>query len=184
MKKILLFSLFTSLLVLSSCDNDDPDIPNEEEVITTLVYTLASSDGSDVVELRFEDLDGEGGDAPVVTNGTLQANTTYSGVLTLLNEQEEPAENITEEIEEEDEEHQFFFESTVSGLSVAYNDADADGFPIGLSSVLTTGDAADGVLSITLKHDPVKDASGVSDGDITNSAGEIDIEVDFNITVE
>ena len=33
---------------------------------------------------------------------------TYSGTMTLLNESETPAEDITIEIQEEDDEHQFF----------------------------------------------------------------------------
>jgi len=170
-------------LVFTSCDKDDPEIENEEELITTVNFTLTPVDGTPVV-MTFVDLDGDGSGAPVVTGGTLSANTTYTGSLELLNELESPAEDITEEIEEEDDEHQFFFETTVSGLSVAYADQDDDGNPIGLATTIATGGAATGTLTVTLLHEPVKDAEGVSGGNSANAQGEIDVEVSFPVTVQ
>jgi hypothetical protein len=174
--------LFGFAFNFTSCD-DEIDIPNEEELITTLKYVLTPEGGGDPIELSFTDLDGEGGIAPVIVGGSLAASTNYTGVLTLLNESEDPAENITEEIEAEEEEHQFFFESTIPGLFVTYTDEDADGNPVGLSSTLTTGAAGAGSLTITLRHEPVKSALNVAEGDITNAGGETDIEVTFPITV-
>ena len=185
-KSLILTSVFISLISIMSCSDDpeDPIIENEEEVITTLTYTLTPSEGGSAVVLSYQDLDGDGANEPTITNGTLSAETTYSGALTLLNETESPAESITEEIEEEDADHQFFFETTVSGLSVAYADTDDDGNPVGLASTLTTGSAGSGNLTVTLKHEPDKSASGVSDGVITNAGGETDISVTWTITVE
>jgi hypothetical protein len=185
-KSLLLTLIFVSLLSIMSCSDDpeDPIIENEEEVITTLTYTLTPSEGGSAVVLSYQDLDGDGANEPTITNGTLSAETTYSGSLTLLNETESPAESITEEIEEEDADHQFFFVTTVSGLSVAYADTDGDGNPVGLASTLTTGSAGSGNLTVTLKHEPDKSASGVSDGVITNAGGETDISVTWTITVE
>ena len=185
-KSLILTSVFISLISIISCSDDpeDPIIENEEEVITTLTYTLTPSEGGSAVVLSYQDLDGDGANEPTITNGTLSAETTYSGSMTLLNETESPAESITEEIEEEDADHQFFFETTVSGLSVAYADTDYDGNPVGLASTLTTGSAGSGNLTVTLKHEPDKSASGVSDGVITNAGGETDISVTWTITVE
>ena len=185
-KSLILTSVFISLISIMSCSDDpeDPIIENEEEVITTLTYTLTPSEGGSAVVLSYQDLDGDGANEPTITNGTLSAETTYSGALTLLNETESPAESITEEIEEEDADHQFFFVTTVSGLSVAYADTDDDGNPVGLASTLTTGAAGSGNLTVTLKHEPDKSASGVSDGVITNAGGETDISVTWTITVE
>ena len=185
-KSLLLTLIFVSLLSIMSCSDDpeDPIIENEEEVITTLTYTLTPSEGGSAVVLSYQDLDGDGANEPTITNGTLSAETTYSGSLTLLNETESPAESVTEEIEEEDADHQFFFVTTVSGLSVAYADTDDDGNPVGLASTLTTGSAGSGNLTVTLKHEPDKSASGVSDGVITNAGGETDISVTWTITVE
>jgi len=176
--------LFISILLLSSCSKDEPMIPNEEELITTVNYTLTPVGGGSAITMSFVDLDGDGSGAPTITGGTLAANTTYSGSLELKNESESPAEDITAEIAEEDDEHQFFFESSITGLSVAYDDQDGDGNPIGLMSTLTTGSAASGNLIITLKHEPMKSATGVSSGDITNAGGETDIAVTLPINVQ
>ncbi len=173
-----------AILAFSSCEKEDPIVPNEEEVITTLIYTLTPQGGGTAVEFRFTDLDGDGGDAPVITSGTLATNTVYNGSLSLLNEAESPAENITEEIEEEDEEHQLFFSVTGANASVAYADADADGNPIGIATTVSTTTASNGTLMVTLRHEPNKGATGVSGGDITNAGGETDIEVTFDITIQ
>ena len=63
-------------------------------------------------------------------------------------------------------------------------DFDGDGNPVGLANILTTGSAGSGNLTVTLKHEPDKSASGVSDGDMTNAGGETDISVTWVITVE
>lgn len=177
----ILLLLVVGLLTFSSCSKDDPEVENEEELITTLNYTLKSSAGETVV-LTFKDLDGDGGNAPEITGGTLKANTTYTGEMELRNDEEN--EDITEEIEEEDEDHQFFFDSNVAGVSVSYDDQDADGNPIGLKSTLKTGDAGSGYLKVTLRHEPNKSGSGVKGGNIDNAGGETDIEVSFDISVE
>ena len=114
---------------------------------------------------------------------SLNANTTYNGQVYLWKDTEEPAESITEEIQEEDEEHQFFFESNISGLSVAYDDLDEDGLPVGLNTKLSTGNASNGYLRIILRHEPNKSATGVADGQAENAGGETDIELDFELEV-
>ena len=184
MKNMFLPLLLVLTITFSACDKDDPVIVDEEELITTLQYTLTPANGGTAIVLRFQDLDGDGGNAPTITGGTLAANQTYTGAMELLNESESPAESITEEIQEEQEEHQFFFQSTIAGLTVAYNDQDANGNPLGLSSTLTTGAAASGALTIVLRHEPNKSASGVADGNIENAGGESDIEVTFPIDVQ
>ena len=181
--------LFCSAVVLfTACDDDeliiDDDGFTEEEVITNLTFIMTPQSGGDVVTLSFEDLDGDGGNAPTITGGTLAANSSYTGAITLLNASETPAKDVTEEIEEEDDEHQFFFSTTVDSLSVVYDDADGEGNPVGLQTVVTTGGAAAGDLTVILRHEPAKDADGVSDGEIANAGGETDIEVTFPVTVQ
>lgn len=164
-----------------SCQPQDPTDPHEEELITTLNVDLEA--GGSTVTLNFQDIDGDGGDAPVITTDKLAANTTYSGSITLFNESETPAEELTAEIFDEAEDHQFFFATTGASM-FAYADQDNNGNPVGLSFELTTGDAGMESYTITLRHEPDKTASGVSGGDITNAGGETDIEVVFDITVE
>ena len=89
LKKLLILSII-GFISFSSCKKDDPVtpvIPNEEELITTLNYTLTNAfDSTDVVTLTFVDLDGDGGTAPTITGGSLNANKTYNGTMELLDE--------------------------------------------------------------------------------------------------
>jgi len=184
MKKLNYLLLLGAILAFGtfSCGDDDeePVIENEEELITTVIYTLTN--GAETAEFRWQDLDGDGAMEPVITNATLSVNTDYTGSLRFLNESASPAEEITEEIEEEDLEHQVFFESDV--ISVAYRDTDPDGNPLGLASLFRTRDAGAGELTITLRHEPDKTATGVSEGDILNAGGETDIAVTFSVVVQ
>ncbi|MGI9545687.1 MAG: type 1 periplasmic binding fold superfamily protein, partial [Flavobacteriaceae bacterium] len=154
MKKInyLLALALLSVFAYSCSDDDDaPLIVNEEEVITTLTVTLTPTGSGTAITLQTQDLDGDGPDAPVVTvSGNLVAGTTYNGSIVLLNETETPAENITEEVEEEDDEHQFFY--TVGGgldVTTEYANFDGDGNPLGTEFTLTAGAASSGTLAFT-----------------------------------
>lgn len=182
LKLLALFSFVA--LILQSCD-PDPDPEEPQELITNLSYTLTPSNGEPPVVLTFSDIDGDGGDAPIINGGSLAAGTTYTGVIELSDESKTPIESITEEIDEEADEHQFFFSSTNSIATVSYDDTDSMGNPVGLSTTLVTAaDSVSGSLTITLRHEPNKSASGVAGGDITNAGGETDIEVSFPIDVQ
>ena len=176
-----------AILLFSSCKKDDPEIPNEEELITTLIYTLTPESGGDDIVMTFRDIDGEGGTDPTITitGAPLMANTTYDGSIQLLNETEAPAEDITLEVKEEDLDHQFFF-NTSGGLdlNVDYSDQDGNGNPLGVLTEAVAGSASQGQLTIILRHEPDKTATGVADGDITNAGGESDIEVTFDLSIQ
>ena len=189
LKKTALTCLIVSTMVVGCKKDDDkketPVVPNEEEVITTLRYTLTPVTGGDVATLLFQDLDGDGGNDPVFTVEDLIANMEYIGELELLNESESPAEDITEEVKEEAAEHQFFYEAeAATNVNITYNDNDSDGNPIGLSTKFVTSDPGTGKLKITLRHEPNKSADGVKEGAIANAGGETDIEVTFNLSVK
>ncbi|HEY0976626.1 MAG TPA: type 1 periplasmic binding fold superfamily protein [Flavobacteriales bacterium] len=178
-------------LFLNACKKDkvDPSTPstppvNEEELITTLRLHLRSTGGTQDLELLFRDIDGDGGTAPVIEADALSTDTVYNVEIAVLNESVTPPDVITEEIEEEGDAHQFFFQVTGADVSTAYTDADANGQPIGINSTWTAGAASTGNVTVTLRHQPVKDAAGVSSGDITNAGGETDIEVTFPLTVQ
>ena len=183
--KLVHLSFIAFAAVLSCNDNDDPIIINEEEVITTVTATLTPVGGGTIITLQSRDLDGDGPNVPVITiSGNLAPNTTYSGAIEVLNETVTPAENITEEVEEEGDEHQFFFTPTNNVVTVAYADMDINGDPIGIEFTLTTTNPSSGNLTVTLIHEPNKNAAGVSSGDITNAGGEIDAEATFAIGVQ
>lgn len=178
LKPYYLMMLAISICLLASCKKDDPDDVIEEEVITTVNYTLTSPDG-DVVTLTWLDIDGEGANEPVITGGEIKAGVLYTGSMELLNESEMPSEDITEEIKEEDDEHQFFF-SSGGGLTVSYTDMDGDGNPVGLSTTLIATEGSYD-LNVKLIHEPAKDADGVSEGNISNAGGSADVDVTFPI---
>lgn len=176
-----------ALLSFNSCSNDDSKPVNEEEVITTVTITLTPVGGGTPVILTSRDLDGEGPDAPIITStGSLIAMTPYNGTISLLNELTNPADNISLEVEEEGDEHQFFF-STSGGLTgtFAYGDTDNNGNPIGLDFTFTaSANSQSGNLTVILKHEPNKSAENVASGDITNAGGETDVEEEFPVTVQ
>lgn len=183
MKSLKLTPFVFLAFILFSCSNDDSPSPvNEEEVITTVTVTLVN--GSNTIILKSQDLDGNGPNSPVVTiSGNLDANSTYLGTIEFLNELQNPAEDITLEIKEEGVDHQIFYQLANSLGSFSYDDVDDNGDPIGVEFTLSTGNAGSGTLTITLRHEPNKDASGVSSGDITNAGGSTDAQINFPITV-
>ncbi|MDF2455512.1 MAG: hypothetical protein K0R51_1505 [Cytophagaceae bacterium] len=188
MKKIILSSLILSfVLLVSSCKRNDDDAPtpqdqNEEELITT-VSLIIKENGVLVDTFSFKDSDGVGGEAPTIEDITLDANKTYTCTLLLLDETKNPVENISEEIEEENDEHQFFFHpSAGTNLTVNYLDFDDNNVPVGLETELVTGAASSGTFRVVLKHQPgVKPTTG----DTGNEAlGETDVEVEFDVTIQ
>ncbi|MBO6759943.1 MAG: hypothetical protein JJ909_03075 [Roseivirga sp.] len=180
-----ILGMFLMLSVFTACDSDDPEPVNEEELITTVELTFTNdNDASDVVSASFTDLDGEGGNDPIIDNISLMANATYTLTVRFLNEEETPAEDITEEVEEEDEDHQVFYVATGAEFTYAYGDQDSNQNPLGLTGTVTTGAASNGTLQVILIHEPNKTAAGVRDGDPTNAGIESDIDVTFNLSIQ
>jgi hypothetical protein len=189
-----IFQLLAAILLafsLSNCGDDEPVVPpNEEELITTVNVVFYIPNSSSPINtasaiMTFYDSDGENGpENPEVTGATLKSNTEYSVDLKVLNESVTPSENIAQEVRDESTEHQFFFQASPNlNLIHSYNDLDDDGNPIGLSNIITTGASSSGTLTLTLRHEPDKSASGVAAGDITNAGGETDIEVTFDVVI-
>jgi hypothetical protein len=180
--KFLATAIFATVLFVScSKDEDTPEPVNEEEVITTMTVTLAPNGGGAPITLQTRDLDGDGPNAPVISvSGNLATGVTYNGTIVLLNETVNPPEIITEEVEEEAEEHQFFY--TIGGgleVTTAYSNFDADGNNLGTQFTLTAGAASTGTLTFTLRHLPTKPNTGLGD-----AGGETDIAATFNVSVE
>lgn len=187
MKK-LSFVTLAFVLLATACKKDDDPEPmqpeNEEEVITTMILTYIDQMTMAQKQMTFQDLDGDGGNAPTITADALDAGATYDLTILLLNETETPADTISNEVADEDDEHQFFFQVANANLSVDYADMDGNGDPVGLTNVATCGAASTGTMTVTLRHQPNKGAAGVSDGDIMNAGGETDIEVTFDVVVQ
>ena len=177
-------SAFYALLTLAmlGCSDDDttPEIINEDELITTVILTLTPDSGDQVV-LTTIDLDGDGPDEPVTTVvGNFSENTQYQGAVQFLNETEDPAEDITQEVIEEADEHQVFY-TTTDGLNIqtTYEDQDSQGNPLGVQITLSTGLASEGSLTVTLRHEPVKPNDGLE-----SAGGETDISTSFDVSIQ
>jgi len=171
----------STLFIGCSKDDDARPLPvNEEEVITTLTVTLVPNDGSTAITLQTRDLDGDGPNEPVITTGNLATGVTYSGSIVLLNESVNPAENITDEVEEESNEHQFFY-TAAAGLDVTTSgeNLDSEGNKLGTEFTLVAGAVSSGTLTFTLRHEPNKPNTGLNDAD-----GETDISATFDVSVQ
>lgn len=184
MKKNVFIYALIAVFGLTSCSNDDdntPDVVNEEEVITTVTLTLIPTGGGDTVVLISNDIDGDGPTPPVTTQtGDFAADTAYNGVVSFTNVTETPAEDITEEVIEEAEEHQVFYISSGSlNLTTTYADTDSNGDPLGVVITAMTGAASSGTLNVVLRHEPNKP----NDGSLGDAGGETDVSVTFDVTI-
>lgn len=191
--------LFGAAFMLS-CDDDDPKVEDIPEEITkvTLTFTPVTSSGAATVTVTATDPDQDGPqdievDGPI----NLARNVLYTLSIEMINELAEPNDpeyDITEEVEEEAGEHQFFFSWTGNIFSsptgngnidnasdaVNYQDEDENGLPLGLSTAWTTANAAasNQQFRIVLKHQPdIKSANtGAEDG-------ETDVDITFVVNV-
>ncbi len=172
--------LLATPFIFSACSDDKDPVPAEEnEQITTVTYVLTpTTGGGSATTVTWRDVDGTGGNAPVIGTLTLRPNTTYTGAITLLDETKTPVENITEEVEEESDEHLFIYQGTpASLLNITRTDRDAKNLEVGITTQVVTTAAGTGTLKITLRHQP-----GSKDGSAT--PGDTDVEVTFPVTVQ
>lgn len=191
------------LLFATACgDVERPEGEEENEVITTLVLTFTPVAGGDALEFSWADLENDGN--PVIDDIVLSDADDYDVTVGFLNELEDPAEDITLEIQNEDDEHQIFFTGTaVQGPATgtnasavvehAYADADADGLPVGLDNTFTTLGDGSGELTVTLRHLPPENGeavkvSGLADTVASDGFGAIggdnDVQVTFALEVQ
>ncbi|HEY4656202.1 MAG TPA: hypothetical protein VIH22_16905 [Cyclobacteriaceae bacterium] len=182
---------------LPGCDDDDPGKEDTPELITKATLTFTPSGGGSLIVATATDPDGEGVldievDGPI----NLAPNTSYNLAIALINELTDPTDpeyNITSEVEEEGDEHMFFFGWTNDVFSdpagngnidnrdddVNYEDEDVNGLPLGLETSWTTGAVSSGTFRIVLKHQPdLKSASS------TSSTGESDLDIGFTINIQ
>ena len=198
------FALCLPLLtLLAACgDVKDPDEVNAEEVITTVVLDFTPASGGAVQSFSWADPENDG--SPVIDAISLSDAEDYTLAVSFLNELEEPAEDITVEVNEESDQHQLFFTGpAVDGpatgdnadavISQDYDDTDANGFPVGLESAIGTLMTGSGVLTVTLRHLPPENDTAVKTGTLAEDVasggfdtlpGSTDASVDFDVTVE
>jgi len=190
----LLYAVLT-LFIFTACEEDEvaPEEENEVEVFTDVKLVFTPTGGGAAVEAAAQDPDGAGvQELQVLGAINLAANTSYTLTMVIENCLESPCELMNEEIEEEDDEHQFFFAFTNDAFTspagngnidsasdpINYNDSDGNGNSLGLNTSWTTGSASTGTFTVQLQHQPdVKTAtSGSTDGDT-------DFALTFNLNI-
>ena len=190
----LLYAVLT-LFIFTACEEDEaaPEEENEVEVFTDVKLVFTPTGGGAAVEAAAQDPDGAGvQELQVLGAINLAANTSYTLTMVIENCLESPCELMNEEIEEEDDEHQFFFAFTNDAFTspagngnidsasdpINYNDSDGNGNSLGLNTSWTTGSASTGTFTVQLQHQPdVKTAtSGSTDGDT-------DFGLTFNLNI-
>lgn len=176
-----IYTLFAFLLVFSTaCDSDEPtDGPGEEELITRVILTLTPMGGNADLIIEANDPDGDGAGF-TIGSIDLTAGVTYTGTIAVRDDVN--GEDITEEVEAEADEHQFFYipgGDAASRVTVAIDDQDGNGLPLGLEFTLTVSDGGDatGTMQVVLSHYD----EGPKDG--VNQSDESDVDLEFPVTI-
>tara|TARA_B100000900_G_scaffold282068_1_gene241355 strand:+ start:3499 stop:4044 length:546 start_codon:yes stop_codon:yes gene_type:complete len=150
LKKINILYITLVTILFYSCSKDDPDGINEQEYISNVVFSVTSPDGTlqtidwDLSETNMETIN-------------LKANTNYSVGLTFENRSDPTdIEDITQEIIEEADEHQVFFEFADVSVNVtsANNDTKVGSRGILLKSVWNASSTGSGIVRVYLIHQP------------------------------
>ncbi len=115
-KQIITTAILASATILSSCEknNIDPKKPqnnNAQELITSVVILGYNESNPSLNQFSFkwEDLDGDGGNAPTIDTILLDTGITYRVNILLLDKTKTPFDTISNEVIEEANEHQLFY---------------------------------------------------------------------------
>lgn len=197
------------LVALAGGCEDAPTHDNQAELITTVQLEFLPQGGGAPVVASWRDTDGMGGVSGTVDPVVLTQGVTYALNVAFLDESWEPAEDITEEIREESEEHLVLVygpavlgpasSSATAILEHSYADAESDyvvnaegeDLPVGLRNVVVATAAGSGELMIMLRHLPALNEQPLKQATIPallaagdpNVPGDIDADVSFPVTV-
>jgi hypothetical protein len=196
----------TPILIIGSVfaggcsDVEDPhDHAHEHELITTVLLSFEASSG-EVLEASFYDpMDGS---TPSADTVNLLDGKSYTLSISFWNELEDPAEDLTGEIEDEGEEHQIFLygDAVLSPagtsedplLEAAYADTDENGLDLGLEHEIEVLQTGTGTLSVLLRHMPEENDEPVKSPDLASEfatdgasalPGDTDVAVDFSLEI-
>jgi hypothetical protein len=179
--------LAAAAITLAACGDSSTAPGGEQELISRVTITLTPSSGAPIVSY-IDDPDGNGPQAPSAQVGAiaLTPGATYTGTVTFENRLANPPEDITEEVEEEDDEHRVYYTVfggiTGAGLVITPQDTDSQGRPLGLrftATVNQTVGGQSGSIQVVLCH--YDDAPKVASS--TTCQGDTDIDVRFNAVV-
>lgn len=187
MKKLKFIALYILVVAsIFSCSSDDstPKVINQEEVITDVSLSF-SNEAGEVFIYSFTDPQYRAEDyvAPVIS---LESGKTYQVEANFYNisNPEEP-ELLTEEIQEERDDHFLTYDFTEVHVDLSRTDGplstDSDGVQIGLSTQWIAGEAGNGTLILKLIHQATEKITTPAEGSFTG--GETDVQVIFEIEI-
>ena len=139
-----------TILTISSCSKVDPKQPlptNPQEVLTTILVKGYNQNDSLNTNYQFnykwEDLDGDGGNLPVIDTLNLDSGIIYKCEIIILDKTKTPFDTVSNAIEEEKNAHQFFFAPNANLTSkikaeILDFDTNIPSLPVGLSFNLDT----------------------------------------------
>jgi hypothetical protein len=167
-----------ALSLLAACGNSSVESPHddhEHETITTVELKFVNRAlASDSFTLRYVDLDGPGGAAPILPSaGRIQTGALYDASVRFL-DQSNPADvhDLSEEIGgSASDEHRVFW-TTGPRMNAATVDFDTKGLVLGLKAIVTPLSVGLDTLRINLRHlpgtksDTTKITDGATDADV------------------
>ena len=192
LKKVSLYLLALLAFGFASCESEDPEKENEGEVITDVTLKFQELNASNALVgsvLSFKASDPQGievGKTPTVQSISLTKGKKYQMTIEVANSIE--GEDITKEILEEAEEHQFFFLGQVfesNFFSIEY--ADAGGIALGVKTNIIVSSSTgtnNSSMRVVLRHDLNKNFPGASNPNFANfvqAGGETDLDITFPV---
>lgn len=171
------------ILMLASCKFPERTVAptNDNEAITTVMLTLTSQ--TDSTDVRTALIDNLGSNRPDFSHDTLKLtpNRTYNCKIGMVNKLTDPFSDATAEIRELANEHLLIYTPAESlHLIVTITDQDTNPppgpYPIGLTSVFSSGTASAGKLSVVLRHQP-----DTKNG--TATPGTSDLDTSFDVVI-
>lgn len=190
-----------------ACGDDGDGHSHDNEVISLVELTFTPTGGGTPLVFEFTDPDGDGGVSGMADPIDLAAGVEYTLGVRFVNTLAEPAEDLTEEVKEEAEDHLVFILGDVSGpasmastvlVTHAYADKESDyttnavgdDLPVGIRSTITTKDPGEGQLRVMLRHLPELNGAPQKSGDLPRELaegkdlpGSPDVDVSFDLVV-
>jgi hypothetical protein len=196
-------------LALGCAPTDTGNGDHATEIVSRVELRFTPVTGGDPLVFAFSDPDGDGGVSGSADPIVLALDTEYSLRVAFLNDLADPPVDITEEVEEEAEEHFVFVlgdgvagPASSSGtvlVSHAYADLESDyganatgeDLPLGIVSTITTEETGTGSLRVMLRHLPELNGTPQKTAELPQSLaagdalpGDVDVDVSFVLTIQ
>lgn len=179
-KRMLAMALLM-VAVMAGCKKDEPAPEEDNENLTTV--TLKFTEGGVTKSFSFKDVDGIGGNAPVIDKIVLSPSKTYALAVEILDETKTPVVKVSDEIYVQRDEHLFEYVATPASLvTISGKDKDSKGLDVGLTATVTTAAVGTGALKVVLHHQPPVGGVAIKNGSFT--VGSTDFEGTFTIEIK